>query len=131
MGVETADEGFREDQLERFADQEKTIKAFKLLKENNIKRTAYNIIGLPNQSESSILDTIKFNRILQPDNISVHFYSPYYGTKSHKDGVAQNLFDDYEFDADAAIRSKSKDNVLTPDKLSYYKKNFSNLVKLS
>ena len=131
MGVETADEGFREDQLEIFADQEKTIKAFKLLKENNIKRTAYNIIGLPNQSESSILDTIKFNRILQPDNISVHFYSPYYGTKSHKDGVAQNLFDDYEFDADAAIRSKSKDNVLTPDKLSYYKKNFSNLVKLS
>ena len=84
MGIELADNTFREDELNRFADQEKTINAFKLLKENNIKRTAYNIIGLPNQDENSILKTIEFNKILNPDNITVAYYSPYYGTKSQK-----------------------------------------------
>ena len=65
MGVELSDSSFRENELNRFADQQKTINAFKLLKENNIKRTAYNIIGLPSQSES-ILETINFNKLLNP-----------------------------------------------------------------
>ena len=75
MGIETADESF-EDNLNRFADQKKTIDAFKLLKENKINRTAYNIIGLPKQSEKSILETIEFNKILMPDNISVTTIPP-------------------------------------------------------
>ena len=70
MGIELADEKFREDALNRFADQEKTLNAFELLKINGIKRTAYNIIGLPNQDEESILKTIEFNRKINPDNIT-------------------------------------------------------------
>ena len=77
MGVEVSSENFRKNNLNRFPAQEKIINAFSLLKDANIKRTAYNIIGLPNETEDMILDTIKFNSILDPDNITVAFYSPY------------------------------------------------------
>jgi radical SAM superfamily enzyme YgiQ (UPF0313 family) len=130
MGIELADNTFREDELNRFADQKKTVNAFKLLKENNIKRTAYNIIGLPNQDENSILKTIEFNKILNPDNITVAYYSPYYGTKSQKKGNELGLFEDYETDVDSALRSKSKsDDVLPVKRLDYYKKQFVSLVR--
>ena len=130
MGIELADNTFREDELNRFADQKKTVNAFKLLKENNIKRTAYNIIGLPNQDENSILRTIEFNKILNPDNITVAYYSPYYGTKSQKKGNELGLFEDYETDVDSALRSKSKsDDVLPVKRLDYYKKQFVSLVR--
>lgn len=130
MGVELADSTFREDELNRFADQEKTINAFKLLKENKIKRTAYNIIGLPNQNENSILKTIEFNKVLNPDNITVAYYSPYYGTKSQKKGNELGLFEEYESDVDSALRSKSKsDDILPVKKLDYYKKQFVSLVR--
>jgi anaerobic magnesium-protoporphyrin IX monomethyl ester cyclase len=130
MGVELSDSNFRENELNRFADQEKTINAFKLLKENNIKRTAYNIIGLPNQDEKSILQTIEFNKILNPDNITVAYYSPYFGTKSQKKGNELGLFEDYETDVDSALRSKSKaDYVLPISLLDYYKNKFVSLVR--
>ena len=129
MGIEASSESFREENLKRFANQEKIIKAFKNLKDNGIKRTAYNIIGMPSQTEESIQETIKFNKLLMPDNISVHYYSPYYGTESHRNGVEQKLFDEYEEDADAYLRSKTKNKYLTPKKLRYYKDNFIALVK--
>ena len=130
MGIELADEKFREDSLHRFANQEKTLSAFKLLKINGIKRTAYNIIGLPNQDEDSVLKIIEFNKKLNPDNITVAFYSPYYGTKSQIDGKEAGIFDDYEFDVDSALRTKSKDTNLLPiDKLKFYKENFVRLVR--
>ena len=43
MGIEAASESFRQDNLNRFADQKKIINAFKMLKENGIQRTSYNI----------------------------------------------------------------------------------------
>ena len=129
MGVELAAEDFREKNLKRFASQSKTIEAFKLLREHKIKRTSYNVIGFPNQNEESILQTIEFNKILDPDNITVAYYSPYYGTGQHIEGVKSGIFKNYEFSADAALRSQTRSKSLTKEKLQYYKKNFVNLVR--
>ena len=38
-------------------------------------------------------------------------------------------FDDYEFNLDPQLRSLSKDTLISLDKLIYYKKNFSRLVR--
>ena len=129
MVVELASEDFREKNLKRFASQSKTIEAFKLLREHKIKRTSYNVIGFPNQNEESILQTIEFNKILDPDNITVAYYSPYYGTGQHIEGVKSGIFKNYEFSADAALRSQTRSKSLTKEKLHYYKKNFVNLVR--
>ena len=129
MGIEAASEDFRQSKLNRFADQEKIIAAFKLLKENGIKRTSYNILGAPKQDEQSILDTLEFNRKLNPDSISLHFYSPYYGTQSHKDGVKAKMFDEYESNAENYFVSKSKSKHLSPERLLFLRNKFLKLVE--
>ena len=84
MGLELSGEEFRSSKLNRFVNQDKIINAFKLLRDNQIKSSAYNIIGLPDQDEKSVLDTIKFNKMLNPNNITVAFYTPYLGTAEQK-----------------------------------------------
>ena len=84
MGLELSSDKFREHNLNRFVDSKKIIRAFKILKKNKINTTAYNIIGLPEQSEDSIIDTIKFNRKIRPNVSSVAYYSAYEGTSLKK-----------------------------------------------
>ncbi len=128
MGIELASENFREGELNRFADQDKIIEAFRLLKVHKIKRTAYNVIGFPNQKEDSIISTIEFNKLLKPDNITVAFYSPYQGTDSQINGIKAGIFEDFESNVDSQLRSVSKDKELSKNKLEYYKSNFVELV---
>ena len=129
MGVELSSEQFRENELNRFASQSKTIDAFKLLRDAKIKRTSYNVIGFPGQNEISIKNTIAFNRLLKPDNITVAFYSPYQGTSVQKKGNKLGLFDDIQLNVDGQLRSTSKGKDLPVELLEYYKKNFTKLVR--
>jgi anaerobic magnesium-protoporphyrin IX monomethyl ester cyclase len=129
MGLELAAEGFREAHLNRFASTERIASAFKILREAGIKRTAYNIIGLPDQDEEMILSTIEFNRQLDPDNITVAFYSPFLGTRLQHRGVAIKEFDDYEYNVDAQLRTLSKSTGVSKETLEFYKTNFIRLVR--
>ena len=83
---------------------------------------------MPEQDEDSILDTIRFNRLLQPDNMTVAFYSPYIGTAQQKRGKELGYFDDYEYHVDSALRSLSQHSLVDVEKLQFYKKNFVNFV---
>jgi radical SAM superfamily enzyme YgiQ (UPF0313 family) len=129
MGIELAGQQFREASLNRFSDQDAIIKAFKLLKEARIRRTAYNIIGLPDQTEESILETVDFNRLLDPDNVTVAFYSPYLGTDQQRVGAEKSYFLDYEFDLDSQLRTMTRHSVLRPPALAFYKRHFVRLVR--
>ncbi len=129
MGIELATQEFRESNLNRFSDQKKIVAAFELLRQAGIKRTAYNIIGLPDQDEDSIVETIVFNRALDPDNVTVAFYSPFLGTDQQIKAAQQACFNDYEFDVDPQLRSLSRDSRLTRELLSFYKGNFVRLVR--
>jgi radical SAM superfamily enzyme YgiQ (UPF0313 family) len=129
MGIELSTQQFRESKLNRFSDQGAIERAFALLRENGIRRTAYNIIGIPDQNEDSIIETIKFNRRLDPDNVTVAFYSPYLGTGQQQVGAEKNYFLDYEFDLDSQLRTMTRHSVLTPELLAFYKQNFVRLVR--
>jgi anaerobic magnesium-protoporphyrin IX monomethyl ester cyclase len=129
MGIEVSDEDFREGSLNRFASQIKIINAFKSLREEGIKRTAYNIIGLPDETENMIMESIKFNRLIDPDNITVAFYSPYIGTPEQEKSLDMNYFDDYEYHVDSSLRSHSKSSLVDKETLEFYKKYFIYFVK--
>ena len=128
MGIELAAEGFREESLNRYASHQKIINAFEILKKNNIKRTAYNIIGLPNQTEEMIKSTIEYNKMLNPDNVTVAYYSPYTGTNEQIKSVEVGDFENNVENVDGQLRSLSKSSELSIEKLDYYKNNFVNLV---
>ena len=80
MGLETASQTKRSDSLSRFCDTSAIIKAFQLLRDANISRTSYNMIGLPGESSDDLINTILLNRRLEPDDITCAFYTPYIGT---------------------------------------------------
>lgn len=129
MGIEMATQEFRESQLHRFADQPAIERAFRLLREAGINRTAYNIIGIPDQSEESILETVAFNQALDPDNVTVAFFSPYLGTDQQRLGAEKHYFLDYERDLDSQLRTMSRHSVLSAPLLSFYKRHFVRLVR--
>lgn len=129
MGVEIAEESFRKGSLNRYVSQKQLINAFDILKKAGIKRTSYNIIGLPQQTEQMIIDSINLNRRLDPDNITVAFFSPYIGTTEQSKAHELNYFNEYENDVDGQLRTLSKSKVISPEKLNYYKKNFVRLVR--
>ena len=126
MGLELSSDEFREHNLNRFVDSKKIIRAFKILKKNKINTTAYNIIGLPEQSEDSIIDTIKLNRKIQPNVSSVAYYSAYEGTSLKKKSL--KFFDKNPVGMDAQIRGKILNHKLDIKVLDFYKSNFSYLV---
>jgi anaerobic magnesium-protoporphyrin IX monomethyl ester cyclase len=129
MGIELSTQAFRENRLNRFSDQSRILEAFRLLRDAGIRRTAYNIIGLPGQEEASILETIEFNRLLDPDNVTVAFYSPFLGTQQQLDAARKNYFDDYEYRVDPQLRTVSRHDGMTPPLLEFYKANFNALVR--
>lgn len=129
IGIEASTESFRKNSLNRFAPQEKIVEAFKMLKQAGIKRTAYNIIGLPEQKEEMIIETIKFNQLLDPDSVTAAFYSPYIGTREQKKSKEMEYFDDYEYNVDGQLRSVSKSTLVSMDILNFYKKNFVHFVR--
>lgn len=129
MGIELATQEFRETNLNRFSDQTAIERAFRLLREAGIRRTAYNIIGIPDQTEDSILETVEFNRTLEPDNVTVAFFSPYLGTEQQRRGAEKDYFLDYEFDLDSQLRTMSRHSVLSAPLLAFYKRHFVRLVR--
>ena len=122
-----SDDSFRKGTLNRHVNQDKILKAFSLLANHGIKRTAYNIIGLPNQTESSIIDTLKINIKLNPSVSSVAYYSAYKGTNLGKN--AKNLFSKFPENMDAQLRSRAIDGKLSQKVLDFYKSNFNYLIK--
>jgi radical SAM superfamily enzyme YgiQ (UPF0313 family) len=129
MGIELSTQAFRESQLNRFSDQAHIIEAFRLLRDAGIRRTAYNIIGLTGQDEMSILETIEFNQLLDPDNVTVAFYSPFLGTQQQSESAQANYFDDYEYRVDPQLRTVSRHDTMTPELLEFYKTHFNALVR--
>jgi anaerobic magnesium-protoporphyrin IX monomethyl ester cyclase len=129
MGVEAGEEQYRETNLHRYADQKCIIHAFDLLHEANIRATAYNVIGFPNQGEKSIIDTIKLNIRLNPDNVTVAFYSPFIGTALQRSSVKEGLFEEYTYSNDPQLRSNSIEGGSHVDMLVFFKRHFGKLVR--
>lgn len=128
MGVELASQSFREDELNRYAETTKVERAFGLLRENEILRTAYNIIGLPGSGEAEIKETIAFNAKIDPDNITVAYFSPYVGTGQATKASDLLMADPYEKHVDSALRPICRGEI-DIERLKYYKKNFVRLVR--
>jgi radical SAM superfamily enzyme YgiQ (UPF0313 family) len=129
MGIELSTQAFRESRLNRFSDQARILEAFRLLRAAGIRRTAYNIIGLAGQDEESILETIEFNHMLDPDNVTVAFYSPFLGTKQQFEAARANYFNDYEYRVDPQLRTVSRHDRIVPELLGFYKAHFNALVR--
>lgn len=83
IGLESGSEKVRRGILRRNETNEDLIKTVNLAKASGMQVIMYNLIGLPYETEEDILETVRMNRLLRPDNHILSIFYPYPGTKLH------------------------------------------------
>ena len=90
-GIESGDPVYRAKFLERRMDDVTIIEGFRALGETDMRISANNIIGMPMETREDIFNTIRINRVVNPDNIIVNAFRPYTGTPLREDCIALGL----------------------------------------
>ena len=80
MGIENGNEHLRRQILNRKVSDKQIIEAFRILRKIGIKTSSFNMLGIPGETEDTILETIELNRLCDPDSVSVSYFFPYQGT---------------------------------------------------
>ena len=96
MGIESGNAYIRNMVMNRKMSNEVIIEKFNMVKAQGIRVSAYNIIGLPQETRERIFDTIELNRIINPDSFSVTMLEPYRGTPIRAMCEAEGLDPEHE-----------------------------------
>lgn len=91
MGLEHGNDEFRKKVLKKRFDNDKMIKASKIIAGVGIPLTVNNIIGFPDETRELIFDTIELNRQLVFDTVNAIPFAPFHGTPLHKLCVEKGL----------------------------------------
>ena len=128
VGIECADERLRREVLGRDISSEEIEEAFGMLKRRGIKTVAFNMIGIPYETEETLKSTIALNRRIRPDWMLVSIFSPFPGTcladVARREGWLSGDLPESYYDADWALDQPS----LSREKLLYYYENFVPMV---
>jgi anaerobic magnesium-protoporphyrin IX monomethyl ester cyclase len=81
MGLESGSKEIREKICKRFMNEKFLFKAVKLLRENNVDSSMYNIVGFPTETRKQVFETIKLNHALKPNRMTVKILCPFEGTE--------------------------------------------------
>lgn len=81
IGVEAGDDCIRNQVLQKTLSRDQLQRAFELARNAGIKTRAFNMIGSPGETKEHILETIRLNQRLEPDELPVPtIFRPYPGT---------------------------------------------------
>jgi radical SAM superfamily enzyme YgiQ (UPF0313 family) len=81
LGVESGNPEIRKNILNRDMSDKDIIQTFDLCRRYEIKTLVYNMVGIPFETINNILETIKLNARLRPDDIQVSIFYPYPQTR--------------------------------------------------
>lgn len=84
FGIESGNARIREETMKRGISEEQITNAFYLCRKHGIKTSAFNIIGVPGETFSTVLDTIKLNARVNPNWGYIFYFHPYVGTKLYQ-----------------------------------------------
>lgn len=97
FGIESGNKKIREDIMKRRTPDEQIVSAFALCRKHGIRTSAFNIIGVPAETFSSALDTIKLNARANPDKSYLFYFHPYIGTKLNELCIEKGLLSSKSF----------------------------------
>jgi anaerobic magnesium-protoporphyrin IX monomethyl ester cyclase len=80
FGLESGSEDYRRKYLKRFDKNERIIEAAENCRLNGIKRITFNIIGLPFETKSQMIETLELNKLIDPEYFFIFIYIPLRGT---------------------------------------------------
>tara|TARA_Y100000034_G_C6896251_1_gene413277 strand:+ start:539 stop:2305 length:1767 start_codon:yes stop_codon:yes gene_type:complete len=107
-GVESGSDRIRRRILKRNYDDEHVKRVFKLAHKHKIRCSSFNIIGLPEEDRTDIMDTINLNREINPTSATVTFFHPYRGAPLRKKCVEDGLIDPDQGKHEDVYRSDSQ-----------------------
>jgi radical SAM superfamily enzyme YgiQ (UPF0313 family) len=81
LAVESANDYIRNTVMKRNISKEEMENTFKWAKEAGIETLSVNIIGVPGETKETVMETINFNKKMNPSLVGVNIYSPYEGTE--------------------------------------------------
>lgn len=105
IGIESGSEEFRRRVLKRRMSNEEIIKAFASANKAGIKTKSFNIVGYPLEKKENALETVKLNRLIQPDSIVVYIFEPYPGTELYDICLEKGFLEENPWEADFAPRT--------------------------
>ena len=91
FGVESGNDYIRNEVLNRHMSREEIIEAFEACRDVGIKTVAYNMVGLPYEDKSKILDSIKLNVEIKADHSLSPIYYPYPDTRLFEVAVEEGF----------------------------------------
>ena len=110
FGIESGNEHIRRKVLKRPVSTRRIIDAFSFCDEVGLNTLSYNMVGLPFETRSQILDTIKLNARVQPKVAHVTVFFPLPGTKAHdlceKEGLLTDKHTDSYYE-ESVLQQKS------------------------
>jgi len=84
IGLESGNEKIRKEVLNRQMSNEQIIKVFDLCNKHGLTTSSFNMIGVPGETEETIMDTILLNRRIKPTVAGVSIFYPFKGTELYK-----------------------------------------------
>jgi len=80
FGLESGNEEYRRQMLNRKTKQQEVINAVALAKRYGVRTFAFVMIGLPHEDRAKIQDTLELINLLQPDVFQISIFYPFEGT---------------------------------------------------
>ena len=131
-GIECGNEAVRRKVLGKRVSNEEILYKVSLLKQQHIKIVATFMIGLPDETEAHLKESVAFCRDIAPDWVLLSSLFPFPGTKLYTQLVADGRLDPHFYrhlDSETFYSPSLvyEQRGLSNDTLQYYFKNFRNL----
>ena len=126
-GVESGNDFIRNDVMKRNMTREDIINAFSLYHEYGTRCSSSFVIGVPQDTEETIWDSVNLNRILRPTKTRANIFFPYKGTVLGDYCFNEGLVD-YAAIADLQTERRSSALKFSPEfneQLVYFQRNWS------
>jgi len=93
IGVESGSKRIRSEILKRYYSNDDIIKTVSVARKYGLKVCFYNLIGIPGETIDDFKETVKINRICQPDWTYNYIFFPYPGTDLYSICKEQKLLE--------------------------------------
>jgi radical SAM superfamily enzyme YgiQ (UPF0313 family) len=107
MGVESGNVRIRNQVLNRNIPEPVLKRDFKLARDYGLKPQAFNMIGLPTETRTNMMETVRLNAQLRAYIVWVSTFMPYPGTVLHDFCVNHDLIDPQKWDEVRSYRGGS------------------------
>ena len=83
IGIESGSERVRREVLKRNYSNDDIIRAVRTARKHGLLVGTYNLIGIPGETKADFRETVRVNRICEPDWYLLSVFFPYPGTELH------------------------------------------------